>query len=329
LPANRALSQTPFDALSTRDLIRGSLSIKALFVRESGAGYLLTGLALVSLILITLDTSTRLLESVRSAIGTVVSPLVVVAETPYLLGDSLGEVVASRENLHAINAQLERRVLELSQISQQFLAMKQENQRLRELLGSRARLPTEVLIAELIGVVPNPNTHQVIIDKGSDAGVTVGQAVIDAQGLFGQIVEVSQFTSRVLLITDASHALPVQVNRNGVRSVAGGTGHRDTLELENVPVTADIREGDLIETSGLAGRFPVGYPVGYVASVEISETSAYATVAVRPTASLDRTRHVLVLFPQTTSSDVLDDTQTLQEMPSDPPLPDDPVEEGA
>lgn len=274
------------------------MQIKALFVRESGAGYLLTGLALVSLILVTLDTSTRLLESVRGAIGTLVSPLVVVAETPYLLGDTVGEVVASRESLRDTNAQLERRVLELSQISQQFLAMKKENERLRELLGSRARLPTEVLIAELIGVVPNPNTHQVIIDKGSDAGVLVGQAVIDAQGLFGQVVEVSQFTARVLLITDASHALPVQVNRNGVRSVAGGTGRRDELELENVPVTADIRPGDLIETSGLAGRFPVGYPVGYVASVEVADTSAYASISVRPTAHLDRSRHVLVLLDQ-------------------------------
>lgn len=250
----------------------------------------------MSLILVILDTSTRLLENVRGAIGTVVSPLVVIAETPYLLGDTLGEVVASRESLLDTNARLERRILELSQISQQFLAMKKENERLRELLGSRARLPTEVLIAELIGVVPSPNTQQVIIDKGSDSGVHVGQAVIDAEGLFGQIVEVSRFTSRVLLITDASHALPVQVNRNGVRSVAGGTGRRDELELENVPVTADIRVGDLIETSGLAGRFPVGYPVGYVASVEIAETSAYASISVRPTAHLDRSRHVLVLF---------------------------------
>ena len=221
-----------------------------------------------------------------------------VAETPYLLGDSVGEVVASRENLRDHNALLERRVLELSQVSQQFLSLRQENARLRELLGSRARLPTEVLIAELVGVVPGVNTHQVIIDKGIDAGVSVGQAVIDAQGLFGQIVEVGQFTSRVLQITDVSHALPVQINRNGVRSVAGGTGRRDALELENVPVTADIREGDLVETSGLAGRFPVGYPVGYVASVIIEDTSAYARITVRPTAFLDRSRHVLVLFAQ-------------------------------
>jgi len=218
-----------------------------------------------------------------------------------VLGDTVGEVVTSRENLLDENARLERRVLELSQISQQFLAMKQENDRLRALLGSRARLPTEVLIAEIIAVVPLPTTHQVVIDKGADAGVAEGQAVIDAEGLFGQIVEVSEFTSRVLLITDANHAVPVQVNRNGVRSVAGGTGRRDELELENVPVTTDIVPGDLLETSGLGGRFPVGYPVGYVASVDVEDTSAYALVTVRPSAQLDRSRHVLVVFSRDTT----------------------------
>ena len=194
----------------------------------------------------------------------------------------------------------------MSQISQQFLALRQENARLRELLGSRARLPTEVLIAELVGIVPAVNTHQVIIDKGTAAGVSVGQPVIDAQGLFGQVVEAARFTSRVLQITDSSHALPVQINRNGIRSVAGGTGRRDALELENVPITADIREGDLVETSGLGGRFPVGYPVGYVASVVIDDSSPYARVTVRPSALLDRSRHVLLLFAEAATSPVDD-----------------------
>jgi rod shape-determining protein MreC len=270
-------------------------------------------------LLVTLDVTTRLLQPLRSAIATLVSPLQVVAETPYLLGGTVGDVVANRESLLAENARLERRVLELSQISQQFLALKQENDRLRELLGSRARLPTEVLIAEIVGVVPGPTTHQVVIDKGADAGVSQGQAVIDAAGLFGQVVEVSEFTSRVLLITDANHAVPVQVNRNGVRSVAGGTGRRDELELENVPVTTDIVPGDLLETSGLGGRFPVGYPVGYVASVDIEDTSAYARVIVRPTAELDRSRHVLVVFSRDTPQeapdglDVQDDWDTADE----------------
>lgn len=251
---------------------------------------------LVSLTLMALDVTTRLLEPVRAVLGTVVSPLQVVAETPYLLADDLGEVAATHESLRVRNAELERRILELTQISQQFLSLKTENERLRALLGSVARLPDEVMVAELVGVVPAPNTHQVIIDKGSTVGVTIGQAVLDADGLFGQIVEVDRYTSRVLLIVDPSHAVPVQVNRSGMRSVAGGTGELHRLVLENVPVTADIREGDLMESSGLGGRFPRGYPVGYVTSVVIAPTDPYAQVEVRPLAALDRARHVLVVF---------------------------------
>jgi len=232
----------------------------------------------------------------RTAIASAAAPLVFVAELPYLLGDEVENLVTSRSTLVAENARLESRILEFSQVSQQYLALKMENQRLRELLGSRARLPSEVLVAELVGVIPTPNTHQVVIDKGRDAQVTVGQAVIDADGLFGQVVEVDAFTSRVLLVTDADHAVPVQVNRNGVRSIAGGTGDRDRLQLENVPVTADIREGDLLETSGLGGRFPRGYPVGYVEAVVVEPTSSFAEVAVRPLAALDRSRHVLLVF---------------------------------
>jgi len=247
-------------------------------------------------VLVTLDVTTRLLEPVRSTIGTLVSPLQVLAELPYLLADEVGEVASTHESLRVHNTELERRILELTQISQQFLSLKTENERLRALLGSRARLPAEVMVAELVAVIPVPNTHQVIIDKGTDSGIEIGQAVLDAEGLFGQIVEVDRFTSRVLLIVDPSHAVPVQVNRSGVRSVAGGTGELDRLVLENLPVTADIREGDLMESSGLGGRFPRGYPIGYVSSVNIEETSPYARVEVRPLAALDRSRHVLVVF---------------------------------
>jgi rod shape-determining protein MreC len=228
----------------------------------------------------------------------VVAPLVFVAEMPYLLSDEVGDVVATREGLRERNAELERRVLELSQISQQYMALKAENERLRALLGSRARLPSEVLISEIVGVVPAPGTHQVVLDKGAEDDVRLGDAVIDAHGLFGQVVEVGGYTSRVMLVTDPNHAVPVQVNRNGVRSIAGGTGQLDLLQLENVAVTADIRQGDLLETSGLGGRFPQGYPVGYVESVGIEPTAAFASVAVRPLAELDRSRHVLVVLSQ-------------------------------
>jgi len=249
-------------------------------------------------VLIALESATRLLEPVERTLLNVVAPLVFVAEIPYLLSDEVGDVVATREGLLERNADLERRVLELSQVSQQYMALKAENERLRALLGSRARLPSEVLISEIVGVVPAPGTHMVVLDKGADDDVRLGDAVIDAQGLFGQVVDVGGYTSRVMLITDPNHAVPVQVNRNGVRSIAGGTGQLDLLQLENVAVTADIREGDLLETSGLGGRFPPGYPVGYVESVAIEPTAAFASVAVRPLAELDRSRHVLVVLSQ-------------------------------
>lgn len=213
-----------------------------------------------------------------------------------MLGDEVDASVRSHAQLRERNLALQRQILELTHISQQFVALKAENDRLRQLLGSQGRLPYEVLIAEVIGIVPGTGSFQVIIDKGADAGIQSGQAVLDADGLFGQVITVAPFTSRVLLLTDRNHAVPVQVNRNGVRSIAGGTGLMDRLELENVPVSADIVEGDLIETSGLGGRFPAGYPVGTVASVLVEPTSAFAQVVVRPRAQLDRSKHVLVIF---------------------------------
>ncbi len=296
----------------------------------------MSGLVLVSAVLLTLDVTTRLLEPVRATVGTLVSPLQVLAEVPYLLADEVGEVASTHESLRARNAELERRILELTQISQQYLSLRTENERLRALLGSRARLPSEVMVAELVAVVPTANTHQVIIDKGSDSGVTLGQAVLDAQGLFGQVVEVDRFTSRVLLIVDQSHAVPVQVNRSGVRSVAAGTGELDHLVLENVPVTADIQVNDLMESSGLGGRFPRGYPVGIVTSVEIDDTSPYARVEVRPLAALDRSRHVLLVFDPSQAEAYLEemastDATSDQESPGEGGSlngrgPDDPVD---
>ena len=272
------------------------MPIKALFVRESGAGYLLTGLASLSLLLIAIESSTGLLQPVRAKIEGVASPVYLLAEAPHVVVRQVGEVLSTHADLRQRNLALQRQILELTHISQQFVALKAENERLQELLGSQGRLPHEVLIAEVVGIVPDPGTFQVIIDKGGDAGLVAGQAVLDAQGLFGQVVTVSPFTSRVLLITDRNHAVPVQINRNGVRSVAGGTGILDRLELENVPVSSEIVEGDLVETSGLGGRFPVGYPVGRVTSVLVEPTSSYVQVVVQASAELDRSRHVLVIF---------------------------------
>ena len=242
------------------------------------------------------DINSRLLDPVRSTLATVVSPIYVIAETPYSVAQSAGETFASRTALEAENEDLRRRLLELAPVSQQVAALTEENARLRELLGSRRRLGNDVLVAELVGIVPTPNTLQVEIDKGANAHVSVGQAVIDADGLFGQVVEVAAATSRVMLIADASHAVPVEVNRNNFRSIAAGTGKLDELELEYVPITADIQVDDLLVSSGLGGHFPRGYPVGVVTKVIADPKVPYAQVKARPLAALDRSRHVLVVF---------------------------------
>jgi rod shape-determining protein MreC len=247
-------------------------------------------------LLFAIDVNSRLLQTTRSLLGTVVSPIYVIADSPYLMGREAGRTLATRDLLMAENQRLEQQNLRLAERAQQFVALQEENARLRALLGSRQRLGAEVLVAELIGVVPAPNTFQVEIDKGAADGVFVGQAVIDADGLFGQVVEVAQFTSRVMLLVDAAHAVPVQVNRNDIRSIAAGTGRIDRLELEYVPVTADIREGDLLVSSGLGGHFPRGYPVGKVVSVIVDPTQPYAQVIARPLAALDRSRHVLLVY---------------------------------
>jgi len=265
----------------------------------------------MSALLLVVDLKTRLLSPLRSTLATVVNPIYRIAESPYQMGRQASATLSTRETLLKENEQLRQRNFELAQVKQQFVALREENARLRQLLGSRQRLDAKVLVAELIGVVPSPNTFQVEIDRGASSDVFVGQAVIDADGVFGQVVEVAQFSSRVMLLVDAAHALPVQVNRNDFRSIAAGTGRLDRLELEYVPITADIRVGDTLISSGLGGHFPRGYPVAEVTSVVVDPTKTYAQVVARPLAALDRSRHVLLVFDaNATVKDVAPDAQT-------------------
>ena len=273
------------------------LPIKAIFVRESGAGWLLLALGIVSVLLMALEANTRLLEGSRARLNTLASPLRVVAETPYFLGGEVAGFFSSHSSMRAENEALRLELLKLSQISQQFASLRAENAQLRELLGSRRRVEHDVLVAEVIGLVPAPNRHQIIIDKGTSAAVAVGQAVIDAQGIIGQVVAADDLTAEILLLGDTQHAVPVSVNRSGVRGIVSGTGSLATLELDGISVTADVRQGDLLVSSGLGQRFPPGYPVGTVRSVQVDPTVALVRVTVEPAAELDRLRHVLVILP--------------------------------
>lgn len=206
-------------------------------------------------------------------------------------------VFVSRDALVQENKRLEQEAGVLRARMLQMSALVAENGRLRELLNSQAMLKSDnVVIAEIIGVSPKPERHELVIDKGSRHDITVGQPVIDASGLMGQVTEVNPLSARVMLITDASHAVPVQINRNGFRLVAEGIGRSDQLELRHVASTTDIQVGDLLVTSGLGHRFPVGYPVAEVVSVVHDPGRPFLKVIASPSAALNQSRHVLLVY---------------------------------
>jgi len=246
--------------------------------------------------LITADMYYARFQSARAVLDTLVSPIYWVADLPTRLGLWTEIHIRSRARLLEDSERLEQENLVLQGRSQQMASLQAENVRLRALLNSSALVRDDVLVGELIGVSPDPERLQLVLNKGERDGVFVGQPLIDADGLMGQVVEVSRSTSRALLITDVTHSVPVQVNRNGVRAIVEGTGELGLLEVRHVSATTDIQPGDLLVTSGLGGRFPEGYPVAVVKEVERDAGEAFARVLAVPSAALDRTRHVLLVF---------------------------------
>ncbi len=255
-------------------------------------------LAILSLGLMVVDHRFDYLQTTRAWLSLVVTPVQWMANIPASLWGSVADTVKSRDTLRDENTSLRAQNLVLERRLQKLASLTAENVRLRELLNSSALLDDRVLVAELVGIDPDPFRHQVVVNKGSTSGVFVGQPVLDAEGLFGQVIEVSPLTSRVLLISDTSHSLPVKVNRNGVRAIASGTGQLDELILRHVPNTAEIVEGDLLISSGLGQRFPSGYPVGTVVSVVHDPGHPFAFVKVRPSARLNRSSHLLLVFTE-------------------------------
>lgn len=252
------------------------------------------------------DARFAMLQPLRSHLGLVLTPIYYVAELPVRSWDAVEQQLSSRANLIAENERLRAESLLTQRKLQKLAALTEQNVRLRELLNSSSLVDERVLVAELIGVDPNPFTQRILINKGERDGVFLGQPVLDATGLMGQVVEVLPYTARVLLITDVSHSLPVQVNRNGLRAIATGMGSNEWLELRHVGDTADIRIDDILVSSGLGQRFPAGYPVGRVVSVERDPSQPFAEVRVAPTAQLNRSRYLLLVFsPESGYGDVL------------------------
>ncbi len=244
----------------------------------------------------TLDHRFHHLESVRAVLSVAVSPLQYAMGAPNAMGEWFGQLFATRQSLQQENETLKSRYLLQEARLQKMAALEAENMRLRELLDSSFKITERVLVAELLEVDLEPFSQQIVINKGSHHGVFAGQPLVDAAGVVGQVVHVSSYTSTAMLITDPSHALPVWINRSGLRAIAVGTGSPGELELLHLPVNADVEPGDLLVTSGLGGRFPSGYPVGIVDKIDRNPAETFATVSARPVAKLEQNREVLLVW---------------------------------
>lgn len=253
-------------------------------------------LAILSTLMMSIDHRQHHLEGIRGTLSLLVYPLQFIVNLPVAASDWVGESLASRETLQTQNARLEMQQTLYKAKLLKLQSLTAENLRLRELLQSSKKFNERVLIGELLAVDLEPFTRQVVINKGSRHEVYLGQPLMDAEGAMGQIVHLGPFSSTAMLITDANHAIPVQVNRNGLRAIALGTGAPDRLDLPYLPISADIVEGDLLTTSGLGGRFPPGYPVAMVTSVHKDPTLPYAVVSAVPTAQLEQSREVLLVW---------------------------------
>ncbi|MEJ2618869.1 MAG: rod shape-determining protein MreC [Candidatus Thiodiazotropha sp.] len=252
--------------------------------------------ALMSISLMVLDHRYNHLESLRSALSVLLYPVQYLASLPLLLSESASDALISRNELEAQRERLHQENLQLRARLQKFEALEAENMRLRGLLDSSFKVGDRVLIAEIIAVEQDPFRQQVLINKGKNSGLFEGQPVLDANAVVGQVTHINPFNASVLLITDATHSLPIQVNRNGLRTIALGTGLINRLVLPHLPNNADIQVGDLLTTSGLGGGFPPGYPVAEVIEVRREPGQPFASVIAQTTAHLDRIREVLLVW---------------------------------
>lgn len=269
-----------------------------MFARNTPSLLKLIVILTISLVIIFSDHKTGYFSSVRYYVSYLTAPIQNLANIPHQLSEWLSTQGRSRADLMEENAQLQAQALLLKRRVQKLISLSAENIRLRELLNSSDLLEESVTVGEIIGVDQDPARHEIIINKGKSDGIYVNLPVLDASGLMGQIIEVGALSSRAILISDPNHALPVQVNRNSVRAIAVGSGSLDRLLLSHVPDTADIVVGDTLVSSGLGQRFPEGYPVGVVTRVDHDPGKAFAIVEAKPSAQLDRSRNVLLVFKE-------------------------------
>ncbi len=253
-------------------------------------------LAIAAIALMVADQRYDQLTRVRAWLSAAVYPVQVVVDLPFRAWDWVSGSFADRSRLRQENLELTARLRLANLQLQRFAALEDENRRLRDMRENSAGVAERVLVASILNVDLDPFRHRVLLDKGAADGVFKGQAVLDADGIFGQVAQVHAQTAEVILISDAEHAIPVQSNRSGLRTIAVGTGDSKRLSLPFVTVEADLKQGDLLLSTGMGGVFPPGYPIAEVTQVVRNASTTFALVDARPTARLDRDREVLLVW---------------------------------
>ncbi len=266
----------------------------------------------------TVDHRYHQLNPLREGLSALVYPFKWLVDLPRSTSGWFKESLSSRHTLQEENASLRTKQLILQTQLQKLESLEAENLRLRALLDASFEVgKQQMLIAELMSVDLDPYRHQIQINKGSLDNLYPGQPLLDSKGVMGQLVQVGPFTSAAMLISDPGHAIPVQVNRSGLRTIALGTGATERLELPHIPNNADIKVGDLLTTSGLGGRFPAGYPVADITAVDQDPGRDFSFITAQPRALLNRSREILLIWP--TQNELVAEQDTSQP---------DPVETG-
>ncbi|MBT8137245.1 MAG: rod shape-determining protein MreC [Gammaproteobacteria bacterium] len=273
--------------------------IKPLFLRGPSPAVRCGLLVLLAIVFMMLDFRAGHLDAIRSSLSLMLHPVRVAVDLPFVAINWVGESFTLRRQLLSENERLRTDSLENAARLQRLESLLAENRRLRALMESSARVADRVLVSEIMAVDLDPLRQHIVINKGTVHGAYRGQPLLDANGIVGQITHTSPVSSEAILISDASHAVPVQINRNGLRTIAVGTGDPASLSLPFLPNNADVEVGDLLVSSGLGGNFPPGYPVATISSITRDPASPFATVRAQPAAALNRNREVLLVWSTT------------------------------
>ncbi len=277
--------------------------MQPLFIRGPSATVRMAILVIASITLMTVDHRWRSLDFVRSALSSVIYPLQYTIDLPIQLFYWADESLSSQQTLIKKNSDFEARHLENRVQLQKLDIIEKENDRLRKLLSAIPKTTERLLISEILNVDVDPYKHLIILNKGSSNEVYKGQPIIDAHGIMGQIIHVAPLSSTAMLVTDASHAIPVQVNRTGLRAIAFGSGKNDQLNLRHLPHSVDIKVGDLLITSGLGGTFPPNFPVAIISKIERPAGEPFAVIEAKPHAQLEKSREVLLVWRNEAAQD--------------------------